>query len=112
MWKAKLSKGYNEGTGGAVYIDGERAIVARWPNVVDPATALVPVGYVGAVNWFPPTPRAPGIIIPQPNATRRFDKTFPDWYWGRENESAAATSDKSLLSGFLGWERWLVVYLK
>lgn len=89
VWKAKLSKGYTEGTSGAVYIDGERAIVARWPNVVDPATALVPVGYVGAASWFPPTPRAPGIIIPQPNATRRFDKTFPNWFWGRENESAA-----------------------
>ena len=86
VWKAKLSEGY---AGGAVYLNGTRAIAARWPNVPDSATALVPVGYVGALSWLPPRPRAPAIVVAQPNATRRWDKTFPTWFWGRENESVA-----------------------
>lgn len=91
IWKAPLPEGVP--SSGAVYVHSRRAVLARWPNVADPVTTLVPEGYTKAASWLRPTPRPPPIEVSQPNATRRADLTFPDWWWGREAPGSPPTFD-------------------
>ena len=41
----------------------------------------MPVGYAAPAGWLPPKPRPPAQLVPQPNAARPEDLTFPDWTW-------------------------------
>lgn len=75
----------------AVYIHGKRGMLARWPNVDDPATAQVPIGYAAPIDWLPPKPRPPAELLPQPSAARPEDITFPDWTWARATAGSPPT---------------------
>ena len=91
IWKAQLPPAAP--TASAVYARGKRAVRARWPNCADPDTSLVPEGYTRAVQWLPHKPRPDAAIISQPNATRSFDHTFPNWVWGVMPQESPPTFD-------------------
>ena len=80
VWKTAVPPGL---AAAAVYIAGRRGVLARWPNVDDPATAQVPLGYAAPAGWLPPRPRPAPTDVPQPDAARPADLTFPSWTWGR-----------------------------
>ena len=81
IWKTSVPSGVSSTA--AVYVNGQRGVLARWPNVDDPATSQVPVGYAAAVDWLPPKHRPPATVVLQPSASRPTDQTFPHWTWGR-----------------------------
>jgi hypothetical protein len=80
VWKTAIPAGFGQA---AVYSNGQRAVMARWPNVDDPATSQIPIGYAAPAGWLPPRPRPSAIPVLQPDARRPADQTFPSWGWAR-----------------------------
>lgn len=65
---------------GALFVNGTRAVRARWPNC-DPETCAVPDGYANASGWLPPVPPAAPPTVVKGNFSRGFDVFFPDYTW-------------------------------